>query len=151
MRPYLSRAWQMTQNWGYQLLDGVKNKKSIWGVGFSQRDPFELSRLKKQGWADTRVCLQSYDFVRVHVRVRSPLKSRVRKIFHGTDSMSEPMFNKIWIFCPEMTLAQFPEFGFFVQKWRKGVKVTSILIAIHRFPRSFFLFFVSLIFQIVEA
>ena len=27
-----------------------------------------------------------------------------------------------WIFCPEMTLAQFPEFGFFVQNSRIGVK-----------------------------
>ena len=26
-----------------------------------------------------------------------------------------------WIFCPEMTLAQFPEFGFFVQNSRIGV------------------------------
>ena len=28
----------------------------------------------------------------------------------------------VWIFCPEMTLAQFPEFGFFVQNSRIGVK-----------------------------
>ena len=27
-----------------------------------------------------------------------------------------------WNFCPEMTLAQFPEFGFFVQNSRIGVK-----------------------------
>ena len=28
----------------------------------------------------------------------------------------------VWIFCPEMTLVQFPEIGFFVQNTRKGVK-----------------------------
>ena len=28
----------------------------------------------------------------------------------------------VWIFCPEMTLAQIPEFGFFVQNSRIGVK-----------------------------
>ena len=31
-------------------------------------------------------------------------------------------WNFCWIFCPEMTLAQFPEFGFFVQNSRIGVK-----------------------------
>ena len=30
--------------------------------------------------------------------------------------------NFCWIFCPEMTLAQFPEFGFCVQNSRIGVK-----------------------------
>ena len=30
----------------------------------------------------------------------------------------------VWIFCPEMTLAQIPEFGFFVQNSRIGVKMT---------------------------
>ena len=30
-------------------------------------------------------------------------------------------WNFCWIFCPEMTLAQFPEFGFFVQNSRIGV------------------------------
>ena len=32
------------------------------------------------------------------------------------------LWNFCWIFCPEMTLAQFPEFGFFVQNSRIGVK-----------------------------
>ena len=27
---------------------------------------------------------------------------------------------RLWIFCPEMTLAQFPKFGFFVQNSRIG-------------------------------
>ena len=31
-------------------------------------------------------------------------------------------WNFCWIFCPEMTLAQIPEFGFFVQNSRIGVK-----------------------------
>ena len=31
-------------------------------------------------------------------------------------------WNFCWIFCPEMTLAQCPEFGFFVQNSRIGVK-----------------------------
>ena len=31
-------------------------------------------------------------------------------------------WNFCWIFCPEMTLAQFPEFGFFVRNSRIGVK-----------------------------
>ena len=31
------------------------------------------------------------------------------------------LWNFCWIFCPEMTLAQFPEFGFFVQNSRIGV------------------------------
>ena len=29
----------------------------------------------------------------------------------------------VWIFCPEMTLAQIPEIGFFVQNSRIGVKI----------------------------
>ena len=33
-----------------------------------------------------------------------------------------------WIFCPEMTLAQFPEFGFFVQNSRIGVKCPYSLV-----------------------
>ena len=36
------------------------------------------------------------------------------------------LWNFCWIFCPEMTLAQFPEFGFFVQNSRIGVKGTSV-------------------------
>ena len=36
-------------------------------------------------------------------------------------------WNFCWIFCPEMTLAQFPEFGFFVQNSRIGVKSVTII------------------------
>ena len=32
----------------------------------------------------------------------------------------------VWIFCPEMTLAQFPEFGFFVQNSRIGVNLHKL-------------------------
>ena len=32
-----------------------------------------------------------------------------------------------WIFRPEMTLAQFPEFGFFVQNSRIGVKNENLM------------------------
>ena len=40
-------------------------------------------------------------------------------------------WNFCWIFCPEMTLAQFPEFGFFVQNSRIGVIPTCV----HHFLR----------------
>jgi len=35
-------------------------------------------------------------------------------------------WNFCWIFCPEMTLAQFPEFGFFVRNSRIGVDLSSL-------------------------
>ena len=41
----------------------------------------------------------------------------------------------VWIFCPEMTLAQIPEFGFFVQNSRIGVKLA---ICIDRWFEIFF-------------
>ena len=37
----------------------------------------------------------------------------------------------VWIFCPEMTLAQIPEIGFFVQSSRIGVKVNIFLSAVY--------------------
>jgi len=36
-------------------------------------------------------------------------------------------WNFCWIFCPEMTLAQFPKFGFFVRNSRIGVNRPRIV------------------------
>ena len=42
-------------------------------------------------------------------------------------------WNFCWIFCPEMTLAQFPEFGFFVQNSRSGVNRVESWIGVNHY------------------